>query len=387
MTGRTLIIGSGMAGISLAREVRKLDPGAELIVLSADAGDFYSKPALSNAIAAGKAPASLVLSPAARLEGDLRMRLVSGVGATAVDPVAKVVHTEAGDFPYAQLVLAVGARPRRLPISGDGADAMLSVNDLADYARLRKRLEGARSVAIVGAGLIGCEFANDLRVGGWSVDVFDVGAQPLGALLPMFAAQRLGEALQAAGVGLRLGAALTAVERSGEGFVLRTAAGFEGRYDVVVSAVGLQPDLALARSAGLRTAAGIVTDRFLRTSAPDIFALGDCAEVEGTLLPFVLPITLGARSLARTLLGEPTPVDYPAMPVVLKTPALPTVVCPPPPSGVGDWEVEQDADGLRGLHVDRRSGDLDGFVLQGARVRERQSLAARLPGPFARQAA
>ena len=78
---------------------------------------------------------------------------------------------------------------------------------------------------------------------------------------------------------------------------------------------------------------GIVVNRHLETSAPDVYALGDCAEVEGLVLPFVMPIMHAARALAATLAGKPTQVIYPAMPVVVKTPACPTIVSPPKPVG------------------------------------------------------
>lgn len=153
----------------------------------------------------------------------------------------------------------------------------------------------------------------------------------------------------------------------------------------MLSAIGLQPNVALARAAGLETGAGIRTDRLLRTSEPDIYALGDCAEVDGLVLPYVIPITHGARALAKTLLGEPTEVLYPAMPVVVKTPACPAVVCPPPAPG-GDWSVSADADGVKALHRGPDGESTDGFVLFGAHVKERMALAAQLPGPLAKPA-
>ena len=92
----------------------------------------------------------------------------------------------------------------------------------------------------------------------------------------------------------------------------------------------LRPRTSLAHEAGLAVNRGIVTNRLLATSAPNVHALGDCAEVDGHTLPYVMPIMQQARALAATLAGTPTPVLYPAMPVIVKTPACPTVVCPPP---------------------------------------------------------
>lgn len=385
MSRRIVIIGSGMAGISLARELRKLDKQSDIVLLSREPGDFYSKPALSNALAGGKSAAALVLTPAARLAQDLQVRIIGGTEVTAVDTGAKTVQASAGAFAYDALVLAVGASQRLPPLAAEAAGAILSVNNLSDYARFRERLKGAHSVAIIGAGLIGCEFANDLRLASIDVDVYDVAEQPLGRLLPAQAAALFRQQLEAAGVRFQLGTTLLRMDPAEQGYVLTTSAGAAARYDLVLSAIGLQPNIALARAAGVNTCVGIRTDRLLRSSVTDVYALGDCAEVEGLILPYVLPITHGAKALARTLVGEPTEVQYPAMPIVVKTPACPAVICLPPAAG-GAWSVSVESDGLRGIHRGSDGESTDGFVLLGAKVKERASLAARLPGPLARTA-
>ena len=385
MSRSIVIIGSGMAGISLVRELRKLDKQVDIVLLSREPGDFYSKPALSNALAAGKSAAALVLTPAARLAQDLRVRIVGGTEVSAIDTGARTVRASAGVFRYDALVLAVGASQRLPPIAGEAVDAMLSVNNLADYARFRERLTDARCVAIIGAGLIGCEFANDLSLAGIDVDVYDVAGQPLGRLLPAQAAALYRRQLEAAGIRFHLDTTLARIDPAERGYLLTTGTGATARYDLVLSAIGLRPNIALARDAGLDTGAGIRTDRLLRTSMQDVYALGDCAEVDGLVLPYVLPITHGARALAATLSGLSTEVRYPAMPVVVKTPACPAVVCPPPVAN-GAWSVAVEPDGLRGIHRAADGQSTDGFVLLGAAVKERMSLAERLPGPLTRTA-
>lgn len=381
MSQRIVIIGSGMAGITLARELRKLDKAADIFVLSRECGDFYSKPALSNALARGKTAEALVLTPALKLAQDLQARIVANVAVTAIDTRAKSVASTAGVFTYDALVLAIGASQRTLALDGDAAHAILSVNNLADYARFRGRLEGKQAVAIVGAGLIGCEFANDLRVAGMAVDVYDVADQPLGRLLPADASVLYRQKLEAIGVRFHLRTALARIDQSASGYVLTTGDGAMHSYDLVLSAIGLQPNVALAQSARLEVGVGVRTDRLLRTNVPDVYALGDCAEVDGLILPYVLPITHGAKALARTLLGEPTEVQYPAMPVVVKTPVCPAAICLPPTAG-GVWEVSQDAGGLRALHRSTSDAVMDGFVLLGTHVKERMALAAQVRGPL-----
>jgi rubredoxin-NAD+ reductase len=116
----------------------------------------------------------------------------------------------------------------------------------------------------------------------------------------------------------------------------------------------------------------------LQTHHPDVYALGDCAEVEGRVLPFVMPIMHAARSLAATLAKTPTPVRYPAMPVLVKTPACPTVVSPPDSATQGEWLVEEDENGVKAIFKSAH-GNLLGYALLGASTKEKNALAAQLP--------
>ena len=116
----------------------------------------------------------------------------------------------------------------------------------------------------------------------------------------------------------------------------------------------------------------IITNTILQTSDEHIFALGDCAEIDGAVLPFIMPIMLGARALAKTLLGEPTTLTYPPMPVVVKTPAHPVVVCPPPLNVAGSWQEETFGDGIKAGYYNKNN--LLGFALTGEAISEKQKL-------------
>ena len=154
--------------------------------------------------------------------------------------------------------------------------------------------------------------------------------------------------------------------------------GQEWMTDLVLSAIGLKPRTALAAAAGLETHRGIVVDRHLRTSDPAIYALGDCAEVAGHLLPYIAPISLAAKVVATNLAGGDSVVCYPAMPVRVKTPTCPTVVYPPPEDANGAWTCESEAGGMRSLFRDV-AGTLQGFSLHGSRVEQADQLARELP--------
>ncbi len=379
--GRIVIVGTGLAGYNTARELRRLEAGRRLplAIVTRDDGRFYSKPDLSVALARGKAPDELALAGPEEMAAQLEAEILTRTTVARIDRERRAIELEDGrGIAYGRLVLALGADPIRLPLAGDAAGEVLSVNDLAGYARFRERLDGHERVAILGAGLIGCEFANDLAAAGHAVTVVDPAPWPLARFLPEPAGRRLERELAGLGVTWRFGVTAERVDRVDGALALRLSDGSAVTADVALSAVGLRPRTALAAAAGLEVRRGIVVDRLLRTSDPAIHALGDCAEVEGLVLPFVMPLVQEARALARTLAGEPTPVRFPAMPVAVKTPAHPVVVAPPPEGAEGAWEVAEDDAGVRALYRGP-TGRLLGFALTGAHVKERPALARELP--------
>jgi rubredoxin-NAD+ reductase len=374
-----VILGTGLAGYTVAREFRKLDTTTPLTLVTRDDGSFYSKPVLSNALAMKKGANQIALNSAADMTRQLQATIHTSIAVRAINTAAHTLSTANGpDIPYGRLVLALGADPVRVPLAGDAAAEVLTVNDLADYARFRAALEGRPRVVILGAGLIGCEFANDLRLAGVAVDVVDPSDRALGRLLPPLASGYLRAALEQASVRFHFGTGAQSVSRAASGLRVTLADGTNLDADLVLSAIGLRPRTALAEAAGLTVNRAIVTDAQLRTSADDVFAIGDCAEVAGFNLLYVMPIMQAGRALAKTLSGTPTAVHYPAMPVVVKTPACPTAICPPPVGVEGTWEETAAADGVRALFHDA-SGTLRGFALTGAAARDRQTLAKEIP--------
>ena len=373
-----IIIGSGLAGYNTARMFRRLDPETPLLVVTEDGGEFYSKPMLSEAFAAGKTPETIPNSTAEQMAAQLKAIVRTRTAVTAIEPAAKRVRVGEEALEYSKLVLALGAGQVRLPLAGDAAKRVLRVNNLDDYARFRGTLAGKKSVAIIGAGLIGCEFANDLCGAGFRVDLIDIAAQPLPRLLPEAGAAMLKDRLAAAGVNWHLGTAVKTLDGDDKAFTITLANGTVLTSDLVLSAIGLRPNCGLAQAAGLKVNAGLVVDRHLQTSAPDIYALGDVAEVEGLVLPFIMPITHASRALAATLAGKPTPLTYPAMPVLVKTPACPTIVSPPPGGAAGEWRITQEPDSVKSLFVDE-SGRLLGYALNGKATAERAKLTPQLP--------
>ena len=372
IAGPVVIIGSGHAGYGLAAALRKQDPNIDIRVLTRECGHVYSKPALSIALAQGRSAAALASESPLAIEQRLGIRVYPHCHVERIDVQSRRLHTNLGEMSYGQLVLASGAAPIRIPVEGD-AQAMVSVNNLADYQAFRTQLEGVRRIAILGDGLIGCEFANDLASSGYEVRVIGLGTWPMTRLLPQAAGEHLQKALTDLGVQWSLQTTLQRIDRGEDGFNLSLANGEKHQADLVLSAVGLRPNHDLAMASGVGCGRGIKVDDYLQTSAPGIYALGDCIEINGQLLPYLAPINQGIEALARTLLGQPTAVRYPLMPVTVKTPAAPLCLLPVPFDCTGEWRIEPTADGLSAAFHDD-AGALRAFALLGRQAQQQRSV-------------
>ena len=373
-----VIVGSGLAGYTVVREIRKLDKTVPITLVTREPGYFYSKPMLSTALASKKEAAQLISTPAEGMAAQLDMTILSNCDVSSIHPDTQSIHTSQGVVPYGRLVLALGADQIRLPLEGNAASEVITVNDLEDYDQFRKAIVGRKKIAILGAGLIGCEFANDLVLGGFEVDVIDLAPQALGRLLPEAAALALQDKLGVAGVHWHLSTTVQSINRYGDTLQVALANGNTITCDVFLSAVGLKPRVELAQTAGIHIGAGIQVNRELETNIQNIFAIGDCAEVDGLVLPYIMPIMQAARALAPTLIGQTTALTYPAMPVMVKTPALATVVSPPARGAQGTWTTTPIDGGIE-ARFESADGKLLGFALMGSATAQRGALTKELP--------
>ncbi len=374
-----VIIGSGLAGYNLAKELRKLAADQPLLMITGDDGRSYSKPMLSTGYGKNKTADELAMSTAAGMAEQLNMTIRTNTVVTAIDIDAHTISLGDETVEYSKLVLAWGAEAVGPRIEGGAEYLVFSINDLEDYAKFRTAAEGKKRVLIMGAGLIGCEFANDMTAGGYECEIVAPCEQVFPTLLPESAANAVQAGLEGIGVKFHLGPLVSRIERDGDGVVATLDNGDEIRADVVVSAIGLRPRTQLAGEAGIKVNHGIVADRHLKTSADDVYTLGDCAEVEGRVLLYVLPLMASARALAKTLTGTPTEVSYGVMPVTVKTPACPVVVSPPPGGDAsGRWIVEQEGNDVQAEYRNE-AGDLLGYALTGAKVANKVALNKELP--------
>jgi rubredoxin-NAD+ reductase len=410
-----IIIGAGLAGWTTVREFRKLDATTPVVMITADSGDFYAKPTLSNAFAQKKAPDQLVVTPAAKMADTQNVTLLARTKVLSFDPYVKTITTEKEgiqqSLDFSSLVLATGAQPIRIPVVGDAAEQVLSVNSLGDFTSFFEALKLASSrridclksydknsntgnenaasfsakIVIMGVGLIGCEFANDLINAGYQVSVIDPASRPLGVLLPEAASEQLRQSLQDLGVQWHFGTTVQAVndaanqpdKDAASALQVTLANGETISADVVLSAIGLRADTRLAAAAGLACERGIQVDEFLQSSAPHVYALGDSAQYASagnTTLPYVMPIMNAARALAQTLAGSRAELVFPIMPVAVKTPALPLMIAPPKMGSVGQWtSVEPNV-----WQFSNEKNAVNGFVLAGVQTSKRAEMVKLL---------
>ena len=376
-----VIVGSGLAGFGLARELRRHNPELPITLITADGGEVYSKPLLSTGYTKNLGYEQLALQSAADVASQLSITVLTRTRVNQIDSEHKMLLLERGGaVHYDSLVLATGADVIRPPLSRDGAEDVLSINDLDDYARFQTIAaeRAVKKVAIIGAGLIGCEFTNDLINGGFQTEAVDPMGWCLPTLLPEPCGKALQQALEAKGAVFHFGKLAESVLRKDNGYEICLNDGTVLTADIVLSAVGVRPNTTLANTAGIDIGRGIKTDRYLRTSAPDIYALGDCAEVEGHVLVYVAPLSAAARALGASLTGNATAVHYPAMPVAIKTPACPVTVAPPPKDATGAWHIEGESPHFKATFTNS-SGELLGYALTGDATKEKAALTRALP--------
>ncbi len=377
-----VILGTGLAGYGVAKEFRKHDTETPLILITSDDGRAYSKPMLSTGYTRDQSADDLAQSDAGAMGTQLKASVWTMTKVNEIDTANQMIKTGDADTAvhYSKLVLAVGAQVIRPPIQGDGLELVYSVNDLMDYADFRTAVakNDVKKICIIGGGLIGCEYTNDLLNGGFEVEAVD----PLGYCLPTLLPETAGKAVQAAleekGAKFHFGPLVTEVNKSADGVTVTLDNGDTIDADIVVSAVGVRPRTDLAAASGIATNRGIVTNRSLQTSAPNVYAMGDCAEVDGHVLVYVAPLMAAAKALGKTLAGEPTEVVYPAMPVTIKTPACPVVVAPVTPDTAGEWNIEADGNSVNAQFRDS-DGKLLGFALTGGAIKEKMALQKELP--------
>jgi 3-phenylpropionate/trans-cinnamate dioxygenase ferredoxin reductase component len=311
--GRSVVIvGAGMAGVQAAAVLREQGFTGTMTLIGAEPHQPYDRPPLSKAVLLGKAEDSAFDVDFEELGVELRL----GLEVTGLRPFQHELDTAAGPVPYDVLVVATGAEPIQLP-GAQGIPGVHLLRTLDDAERLRPVLARQHDIVVVGAGWIGAEFATAAREAGCAVTVVEAADRPLVGALPAEVAAPMAAWYADSGASLRTHAR---VERVEPGAVVlddgsRVAAG------AVVVGIGARPATAWLAGSGIELGAHreVVADDHLRTSVPDVYAVGDCASFpsgrygERLLVHHWDNALQGPRTVAANILGE-TPAVYDPVP-------------------------------------------------------------------------
>ncbi len=262
------IVGGGLAAATAVTELREQGYDGDLVLFAAENHLPYERPPLSKDVLLGKKTVDEAVVHDADWYRDHDVRLELNTRVTAIDPAAHTL-TAGGQLPYDKLLLATGASPRRFPLADENGDA-LYLRTIEDSIRLKEQLRPGIRIAIVGAGWIGLEVASAARQAGAEVTIFEAADLPLVRVLGPEIAQAFADLHRHHGVDLRLSTQVTASDLA--------------HADLVVVGIGAIPATELAEAAGLAVDNGVLVDATLRTSHPDIYAIGDVANHDHPVL-------------------------------------------------------------------------------------------------------
>ncbi|WP_238034799.1 FAD-dependent oxidoreductase [Psychrobacter sp. Ps4] len=365
-----VIIGAGLAGWHVIDAIRAKDKDIPITLITADSGDRYHKPMLTMAISQKKSAADLVRATGVDAAEAANIKLLANTQVTDVDASTQQlqlisalrsdpVYTNYATIGYDKLVLAMGAHPifpKSLP-----EDLVWHVNHIERFGQLQEKLAtGSQHVAIVGAGMVGTEIAEDLLKAGHQVTLIDLNDAPLSQMLPPKATSRIAQAVNSQGINFLGGYQVSAITRISDGKLQvsyealasatdsSTAEPIEPlMVDHVIASTGLTVDDKLPTAAGVdfdrRT--GIVVDApTLRTSTANIYAIGDCMSINGVACRYVAPLRAQAATIADDILGhEHNGYEHKPPMIRLKNKAI-SVMVTGVPQAVGNWQVKTESE-------------------------------------------
>ena len=360
-----VIIGAGLAGWHVIDAIRAKDKDVSITLITTDNGDRYHKPMLTMAISQNKQASDLVRATGADAAEAAQVTLLANTQVTDIDAAAQTVqlisalrsdpvYTNYATISYDKLVLAMGAHPifpKSLP-----QDLVWHVNHIERFGQLQEKLAiGSQHVAIVGAGMVGTEIAEDLLKAGHEVTLIDLNDAPLSQMLPPKATARIAKAVQSQGINFLGGYQVSDVIRNDDGKLQVSyepftpngedtdAQSFEMLIvDHVIASTGLTVDGKLPTAAGVefnhRT--GIVVDApTLRTNTNNIYAIGDCMSINGVACRYVAPLRAQAATIADDVLGlEHSGYEHKPPMIRLKNKAI-SVMATGVPQANGNWQV------------------------------------------------
>ena len=365
-----VIIGAGLAGWHVIDAIRAKDKDMPITLITADSGDRYHKPMLTMAISQNKSASDLVRATGSKAAEAANVNLLANTQVTDIDASTQQlqlvsalrsdpVYTNYATISYDKLVLAMGAHPifpQSLP-----EDLVWHVNHIERFGQLQEKLaSGRQHVAIVGAGMVGTEIAEDLLKAGHEVTLIDLNDAPLSQMLPSKATARIAQAVKSQGIDFLGGYQVSDVIRNSDGKLQvsyeSVASGADSNIaqsleplivDHVIASTGLTVDDKLPAAAGVEfnRRTGIVVDATtLRTNTSSIYAIGDCMSINGVACRYVAPLRAQAATIADDVLGhEHDGYEHKPPMIRLKNKAI-SVMVTGVPQATGNWQVKTETD-------------------------------------------
>lgn len=368
MSAPLIIIGSGFAAYQLVKTLRRKKSDIPIAIFTAGNGDEYNKPDLSHVFTRQQDADELISHSAAEFTKQHNVQMFANTRVDSIDTQSRTIVADGISYTYSSLVLATGAQTFVPQLEGDATNEIITLNSLEEYRHSQQRIHNAKRVVIMGGGLIGTELAMDLCASGKKVHLVEPGSQLMANILPAFVAVPIEQQLRSEGVEIEFHCYAKSITRSDDSLQIETNKGLTYHADCVISAAGLTPNINLAKLAGLETNRGIVVDEQLRSSVEHIYAIGDCAEINGKVRAYLQPIILSANTLASTLLSEPASLTMPAMMIKVKTPSYPIQL-----GGTFDkysqWKIELSAQGIKAKAYDQQQR-LTGFVVTNDNINQ-----------------
>lgn len=297
-----IVVGNGMAGMRTVEELIALAPDRyDITVFGAEPHGNYNRIMLSPVLAGDKSLDEIMIHDEDwYTEHGVTLR--KGVSVTTIDPNARTVTTEDGtEATFDKLLLATGSDPIILPLPGVDLPGVVTFRDIKDVNAMVSAAESGKRAVVIGGGLLGLEAANGLQERGMEVTVVHLMETLMERQMDPVSGAMLKQALEERGLAFKMPAETEAILGDDHVAGLRFKDGTEIEADLVVMAVGIRPNAVLAREAGLECGRGVVVDDHLKTSAPDIFAVGECVEHRGVAYGLVAPLYEQGKVCARQL--------------------------------------------------------------------------------------
>lgn len=359
-----VIVGAGFAALQTIKMLRKTDPNIAITMVTADAGIEYSKPNLSHVFSQAQTPQQLAINTAQQLAELHNVVIKTNVWVNEINTEQQFIVAGDDVIPYSKLVLATGATPFIPAAEGLNVQATITLNSLEEFEKHKAQIDAAQRITVIGGGLIGVELAFDLQTAGKSVTIIEPASYLLGSLVPPFISLELERELRKAGVTVETDAMVSHATYLADGVRLQTTSSRLIKTDVVIAAAGLMPNTALAQQTGMAVNRGIIVDEAMRTNIKNVYAIGDCAEIQGRVMAYLQPAILAANVLAKQLTTGEGKLSLPHIMTKVKTPSYPIQLAGRDIQTAQSWEARFDPKGIvaKGFN---EANQLVGFIITG----------------------